>query len=134
MDSRKIFLIELHEIIKNSSKIRDQLAYPTEENNRTEQFKLNIEEVAALKNYDFDDAALSAIEKIVRDNMMGAFFDAFSLMDAVGDPEIMEVDKTWLGLTLLERKVDEEEDDDVFLHDEFFEVYWDWLEQRKIDD
>ena len=103
MDSRKIFLIELHEIIKNSSKIRAQLAYPTEENNRTEQFKLNIEEIAALKNYDFDDAALSAIEKIVRDNMMGAFFDAFSLMDAVGEPEIMEVDKTWLGLSLLER-------------------------------
>lgn len=55
-------------------------------------------------------------------------------MDAIGDPEIMEVDKTWLGLTLLERKVDEEEGDDVFLHDEFFEVYWDWLEQRKTDD
>lgn len=46
--------------------------------------------------------------------MMGAFFDAFSLMDAVGEPEIMEVDKTWLGLSLLERKVDEEEDADVF--------------------
>lgn len=134
MDPRKVFLIELHEIIKNSSEIRNHLVDPSEDNIISEQFKLSKEEVNALKKYNFDDAALSAIEKTVRDNIMGAFFRAFALLDAVGDPEIIKVDKTWLGFTLRERKLDEEEDNEDFLHDELYEVYWDWLEQKNKDE
>lgn len=134
MDPRKVFLIELHEIIKNSSEIRNHLVDPSEDNIISEQFKLSKEEVNALKKYNFDDAALSAIEKTVRDNIMGAFFRAFALLDAVGDPEIIKVDKTWLGFTLRERKFDEEEDNEDFLHDELYEVYWDWLEQKNKDE
>ena len=94
---------------------------------------MSIEEVNALKKYNFDDVVLSAIEKTVRDNIERAFFRALALLDAVGDPEVVEIDKTWLGLTLRERKLDEEEDNEEFLHDEFYEVYWDWLERRNKD-
>ncbi len=133
MDPRKAFLIELHEIIKNSSEIRNQLVDPSEDNIISDEFKLSIEEVNALKKYNFDDVVLSAIEKTVRDNIERAFFRALALLDAVGDPEVVEIDKTWLGLTLRERKLDEEEDNEEFLHDEFYEVYWDWLERRNKD-
>lgn len=133
MDPKKIFLIELHEIIKNSSEIRNQLVYPSEDNMMWDEFKLSTEEVNALKNYNFDDAALSAIEKTVRDSIMGAFFRAFALLDAVGDPEIAEGEQPWLGLTFRERKSGEEDVHEEFLHDEFYAVYWDWLEQKNKD-
>ena len=133
MDPRKVFLIELHEIIKNSSEIRNHLVDASEDNIISDMFKLSIEEVNALKKYNFDDVVLSAIEKSVRDNIERAFFRALALLDAVGDPEVVEIDKTWLGLTLHERKLDEEEDNEEFLHDEFYEVYWDWLERRNKD-
>lgn len=73
------------------------------------------EEVSVLKSYKFDDVALSAIEKTVRDTILGAFHDAFALLDAVRDPEIVEVDETWLGLKLSEPN--EEEENEEFLHD-----------------
>ncbi|MFE8699780.1 hypothetical protein ACFYKX_03985 [Cytobacillus sp. FJAT-54145] len=130
MDSKKVFLIELHELIKKRSEIRNQLVEPSEENIIWNEFKLNREEEDALKKCNFDDVALSAIEKIVRDTILATFHDAFALLDAVGDPEIVQVDKTWLGLTLSERKLNEEEEDEGFLHDEIYGAYWDWLEQR----
>ncbi|MFP5115998.1 hypothetical protein ACSU64_27185 [Bacillaceae bacterium C204] len=132
MDPRKVFLIELHEIIKNSSEIRNQLADPSEDNIVWDEFKLSEEEVNALKNYNFDDVALSAIEKTVRDAILGAFHDALALLDAVRDPEIVEVDETWLGLTLSEPN--KEEENEEFLHDEIYGAYWDWLEQRNKDE
>ncbi|KOO51698.1 hypothetical protein [Viridibacillus arvi] len=133
MDPRKVFLIELHEIIKDYSEIRNQLVDPSEDNIIWDEFKLSKEEVNALKKYNFDDVALSAIEKTVRDTILGAFHDAFALLDAVADPNIVEVDKTWLGLALSERELNEEEENEEFLHDEIYGAYWDWLEQRNKD-
>ena len=134
MDTKKVFLIELHEIIKNRSEIRNQLVDPSEENIKWDEFKLSKEEEDALKKYNFDDVALSAIEKTVRDTILAAFHDAFALLDAVGDPEIVEVDETWLGLTLSERRLNEEEENEEFLHDEIYGAYWDWLDQRNKDE
>ncbi|CRK84531.1 hypothetical protein [Neobacillus massiliamazoniensis] len=134
MDPRKIFLIELHEIIKNSSEeIRNHLVSPSEDNIVWDEFKLSEEEVAALKKCKFDDVALSAIEKTVRDTILGAFHDAFSLLDAVTDPEVVELYDTWLGLTLSEPN-EEEEENEGFLHDEVYDAYWDWSEQRNKDE
>ncbi|MBV7509548.1 hypothetical protein KW850_30900 [Bacillus sp. sid0103] len=135
MDPRKIFLIELHEIIKNSSEeIRNHLVSPSEDNIVWDEFKLSEEEVAALIKYKFDDVALSAIEKTVRDTILGAFHDAFSLLDAVRNPEVVELDDTWLGLTLSEPNEEEEEENEGFLHDEVYDAYWDWSEQKNKDE
>lgn len=49
MDSKKVFLIELHEIIKNRSEIRNQLVDPSEENIIWDEFKLSKEEDALKK-------------------------------------------------------------------------------------
>ncbi|WP_019152409.1 hypothetical protein [Robertmurraya massiliosenegalensis] len=72
-----------------------------------------------------------AIEKTVRDTILYTFFDSFAFLDAVRNPEIVEVDTIWLGLTLRERKLNEEEENEGFLHNEIYGAYWDWLEQRK---
>jgi hypothetical protein len=132
MDPRKIFLIELHEIIKNSSEeMRNQLVSPSEDSIIWDEFKLSEEELSAIKKYKFDDLALSAIEKTVRDTILRTFHDAFALLDAVSDPELVDINKTWLGLTLTEPN---EEDYVEFLHDEVYAAYWDWLEQKNKDE
>ncbi|WP_165976421.1 hypothetical protein [Bacillus salipaludis] len=53
-------------------------------------------------------------------------------MDAVRDPEDVELDDTWLGLTLSEPN--EEEENEGFLHDEVYDAYWDWSDQRNKDE
>jgi tRNA G10 N-methylase Trm11 len=134
MDARKMFLIELHEIMKQCSDMRNLLVNPFEDNHIWDEFKLSEEEKNTLKKYHFDDVALSAIEKTVRNTLMYAFFRAFAIIDGAGSPTITKGDKTWLGFTLRERKVDQEEDNEEFLHDALFETYWDWLEQKNKDE
>jgi hypothetical protein len=129
MKSKEVFLIELHEIIKKYSEIRNDLLDPGH-NIVWDEFKLTDDEVQALKRYQFDATTLTAIEKIVRDSILGAFHDAFALLDGVGDPEIVKIDEddVWLGLRLTEPTEDEQDED--FLHDQVYSSYWDWLEQK----
>ena len=134
MDARKAFLIELHEIMKESSDIRNILVNPSEDHYMWDEFKLSKEEEHALKKQHFDDVALSAIEKIVRNKLMYSFFRALAIIDGVGSPTIMKLDKTWLGLTLRERVLDEEEDNEEFLYYALYGTYWDWLELKNKDE
>ncbi|KAA0544645.1 hypothetical protein FZW96_19750 [Bacillus sp. BGMRC 2118] len=119
----------MHEIIKKNSEIRDKLLNPSNEVIVWDEFQLNEDEQLALKKINFDEITLTAIEKILRDSILGAFHTAFSLLDAVGDPELIEVEDVWLGLRLIEPKENEDEDYS-FLHDEVYSSYWSWLEQK----
>lgn len=59
---------------------------------------------------------------------MGAFCHAFALLDAVGDLDIVEADRPWLGFILRECRLNDEEENEEFLYDELYEAYGDWLE------
>ncbi|NGY80895.1 hypothetical protein F6Y03_01190 [Bacillus megaterium] len=125
MDSKQLFLREIHSIIKEYSEIEEQLKKPSKELS-WEEFNLTKNEISALNNQDFTDESISAIEKIVRDNIMGAFHSAFCLLDGVSDPVLENDDNMWIGLKLAEKHEEEEEED--FLHDELYNSYWDWQE------
>lgn len=128
MDPKKVFLIELHEIIKKRSEIRMSLINPSKDSNVWGEFKLCEEEINALKNSQLNDITLTAIEKTVRDSILGAFFDAFAVMDAVSDPHVVKVEDVWFGLRLVAGNEDDEDED--FLHDEVYSAYWDWLKEK----
>lgn len=131
MKAKEKFLLELHSIIKERSIIGNQFSNPPQ-NSAFEEFNLTDTELSALKDQQFTPESISGIEKIVRDNLMTAFFEAFCILDGVGDPNelLMEPDEVWLGLKLTEIEFDEEEVEEVteFLHDELFSTYQDWKE------
>ncbi|MCT9853427.1 hypothetical protein P2R64_00435 [Priestia megaterium] len=123
MDSRQLFLREIHSIIKEYSEVGEQLKQPPKELS-WEEFNLTKNEISALHAQKFTDESISAIEKIVRDNIMGAFQSAFCLLDGVSDPVLENDEDVWIGLKLEEKQEDEE--DEEFLHDELYSSYWDW--------
>ena len=130
MDTKQKFLFELHNIIKERSKIGNRISNPPQ-NAIWEEFNLTDAELSALKAQPFTPESISAIEKIVRDTMMNAFFEAFCIVDGVGDPHesLLEQEEVWLGLKLTEVTTNEEEVEvSEFLHDEFFSTYQDWKE------
>ena len=93
--------------------------------------RLKQEEISALNAQKFTDESISAIEKIVRDNIMGAFHSAFCLLDGVSDPVSENEEDIWVGLKL-EEKQDNDEDEE-FLHDELYSSYWDWHDLNNKD-
>ncbi|UYT88953.1 hypothetical protein [Priestia megaterium] len=125
MDSKQLFLREIHSLIKEYSEIGEQLEKPSKKL-LWEEFNLTKNEISALNDQEFTDESISAIEKIVRDNIMGAFHSAFCLLDGVSDPVLENDNDTWVGLKLAEKQDDEEEED--FLHDELYNSYWYWQE------
>ncbi|MBT2255410.1 hypothetical protein [Priestia megaterium] len=125
MDSKQLFLKELHTVIKEYSEVGEQLRKPTEQL-LWEEFNLTQDEIDALESQKLKDESIRAIEKIVRDNIMGTFHSAFCLLDGVSDPVLEDDNGTWVGLKLVEKQEDEVEEE--FLHDELYQSYWDWQE------
>ncbi|QPQ35987.1 MULTISPECIES: hypothetical protein [unclassified Lysinibacillus] len=131
MDSQMSLLMEVHELIKEYSKMGDSLRHP--ENaiiGVEEELKLTDEEVKALKANEFDFHSICGIEKIVRDRMLSTFFHFFCIIDGVGDPKFRNDDTVWLGLKLEQRGLDEEREYEEFLHDMLYEAYWKWQEMK----
>ncbi|MED4284991.1 hypothetical protein P4679_24030 [Priestia megaterium] len=121
LDSLEVFLVELQEIAENYSKIRDYLRNP-------ESTSLDNEKINALKQYEFTDEGLNAIESIVRERMSEAFFEMVGLLDGIGDPKVVKGNSTWVGLRLKEPK---EDDEAQYLNEQFYESYDNWLELKK---
>ncbi|MEB2277860.1 hypothetical protein LAV82_28080 [Bacillus sp. ILBB4] len=82
MDSKQLFLRELHSIIKEYAEVGGQLKQPDKQLS-WEEFDLTEDEISALNSQNFTDESIIAIEKIVRVNIMGAFHSAFCLLDVL---------------------------------------------------
>ena len=136
MEARTKFLMELHSIIKKHSMIGNQISNPPQ-HSISEEFNLTDSELNALKAQQFTPECISGIEKIVYDNLMTAFFQAFCIIDGVGDPDesLMEPNEIWLGFKLTDivynGEDDVEEEFTEFLHDEFYSTYEEWKTSQK---
>jgi len=131
MDSQMSLLMEVHELIEEYSKMGDSLRNPVNAIIGVEdELKLTAEELNALKVNEFTHQSISGIEKIVRDRMLSIFFHFFCMIDGVGDPKFSYDDTVWLGLKLEPRDIDEEREDEEFLHDMLYEAYWKWRELK----
>jgi len=124
-------LMEVHELIEEYSKMGDSLRNPENAIIGVEdELKLTAEELNALNANEFTHQSISGIEKIVRDRMLSIFFHFFCIIDGVGDPKFQYDDTVWLGLKLERRGLDEEREDEEFLHDMLYEAYWRWRESK----
>ncbi|MES9771212.1 hypothetical protein COM86_25150 [Priestia megaterium] len=135
MDSRKAMLMEMQKLIHEYSQIGDQLTNINKEL-VWQELNLTDEEALSLSKENLSPASIKAIEKTVKDNMMGLFHDFMCLVDGVSDPSDIEIenDGVWLGLQikakhLLSEQELEDEDSELMLHDEVYDSYWDWKDQ-----
>ena len=102
-----------------------------------DKFKVNVEHIPTSIDSFGVIVESKAVEKIVYDNLMAAFFQAFCIIDGVGDPDesLMEPNEIWLGFKLTDivyNGVDDvEEEFTEFLHDEFYSTYEEWKASQK---
>lgn len=128
--TRKALLVEAHRLIEAATadalkaiERTPKLTYPPA---GPEDAGLNVDEQQAVLALDLSPEAKSGIRKIVSNAVAGALFGLFCVVDGVGDPRGWQ-GGTWLGVDLTEP---EKGRDRPMLHDEFYEVYWDFIERR----
>jgi hypothetical protein len=91
---------------------------------------LSDEEEAALISMKLSSAERAGLEKLIAEACAATLFHFFCVMDAVGDPEVEEVEG-WTGARFA---TPEHETQHRMLHDDFGEMYWKYkatLEARR---
>ena len=88
---------------------------------------LTTSEKEALEVFRSNETLRSAVRKIVASSIADAFFDHFNIVDGTSDPK--PETSGWTGVAIIDRLEHEEEELD-FLHDEFFSSYWNWKKAR----
>ena len=119
-DIRNALFMEIHKAIEECSKSvsnlnTSDLCYPPD-------IKLTIGENKALSSLHLSNEAKSGLRKLVADACSYPIFHFLSLLDAVTDPDV-ELDDVWLGATIEPVTDSEAENNDMMLHDQFYETY-----------
>ena len=123
-----MFFVEIHAtiwdaafnaiaLIRSPDFAKDSLTYPPQPDGG-----ISDDEVRALRKFATNDVACFAVKKLIADACATAFFHVLALMDAVGDPQLSEVEE-WLGIDLTAATADTPESE-MPLHDELFDSYW----------
>jgi len=132
-NNAKILLLDTHQDIEEYAdvlvtKILDEkdfdfMTYPP-------NCGLTDPEKEELKKLDNNQTLKSALRKVIADNSAGIVFNMLNLFDGTGFPKNDE--ENWTGVKLIdEEQVDNSEPVDDWLHDKFYETYWDWKELRE---
>jgi hypothetical protein len=86
-------------------------------------------EVNELKKLDNNEHLKSALRKVIADNSAGIIFNILNLFDGTGFPKNDNGD--WTGLKVIDEEPNENSEPvDDWLHDKFYETYWDWKKIR----
>ncbi|RZK24707.1 MAG: hypothetical protein EOO56_00380 [Hymenobacter sp.] len=87
---------------------------------------LSTKEVVALQTIQGNALVQAALRKVLASCAAGVVFDLLGIIDGTIDPEHGD----WSGVMLIDRP-EEVEEHRQFLHDAFFETYWDWRTKRR---
>lgn len=86
-------------------------------------------EINELKKLDNNDHLKNALRKVIADNSAGVVFNMLNLFDGTGFPKNDNDD--WTGLKVIDEEPNEtSEPVNDWLHDKFYETYWDWKKIR----
>ncbi|MFD2967752.1 hypothetical protein [Sphingobacterium bambusae] len=86
-------------------------------------------EIEELKKLDNNENLKNALRKVIADNSAGIVFNMLNLFDGTGFPKNDNED--WTGLKVIdEEPAKKSEPVDDWLHDKFYETYWDWKKVR----
>lgn len=133
-DNRNTLMITLHQKIEEyadvssdlilKGEISENLSYPPD-------YGLTDEELCELEKLKGNEVLKSALRKVLADNSAGIVFELMNLLDQTTDPDI-EMGE-WSGISLIDYN-EEVEEDDIMLHDNFFETYSEWKKKRENKD
>jgi len=86
-------------------------------------------EVAELNKLDNNENLKNALRKVIADNSAGIVFSLLNLFDGTGFPK--NDYGSWSGLKVIdEEQSGNSEPADDWLHENFYETYWDWKKIR----
>ena len=86
---------------------------------------LSEQELEQLKKLENNEHLKNALRKIIADNSAGVVFNMLNLFDGTGFPK--NDNCGWTGLKLIDEEPNNESEPvDDWLHDKFYETYWDW--------
>ncbi|MFT2010213.1 hypothetical protein ACMA1I_16175 [Pontibacter sp. 13R65] len=127
-DNKKALLLSVHKAI-------EEFAGDTTDNlfhNRTNMLisyppngGLTESEKEALGQLKESEVLKSALRKVIASTTADVFFDFFNIVDGTTEPDT----GIWSEVLIIDKPNDFEEYRE-FLHDSFFETYWDWKEIR----
>ena len=89
---------------------------------------LTDEEKESLEHLKNNDILRNALRKVFASNSASVLFDLFNIIDGTGDPD--PGTGKWSEVMLVDMPEDFDEHVE-FLHDNFYETYWNWRKKRK---
>ncbi len=122
-DNSKAILLDIHQDISDVAEHSVSIIFDANQNSLTypPNVELTAEEIAALKTIVPTDFLRSALKKILSDNSAGVIFNLLNNIDGTTDPK--NGSDNWTGVKLVD--LNQDEDSANFLHDKFYETYWD---------
>lgn len=127
-----ILMIDIHQDIEEfadysvtkllDDKQMDFIVYPP-------NCELSNAEIKALNELGNDPDLKSGLKKIMANNSAEVLFSLFNIIDGTGHPKNDDRNE-WKDLKLVDEEWDEARKPvDDWLHDKFFDTYWDWKEK-----
>ncbi|GAA3979551.1 hypothetical protein [Hymenobacter antarcticus] len=129
-ENRHTFLLAVHQLIEEyaSGSANDLLQGRTDQLDYPPNGGFTTEEQESLKQLQDNVVLQSAMRKVLASCAGGVVFGLLNLIDGTNEPEHGD----WSGVMLVDEA--EAAGGSEFLHDDFFESYWDWREKRKNKD
>ena len=84
-------------------------------------------EIKSLEQLKNNDILRDALRKILADSSASVLFELFNIIDGTGDPDPETGE--WSEVLLVDMPEDFDEHVE-FLHDNFYETYWNWRKIR----
>jgi hypothetical protein len=130
-ENRTTLLTHLHKSIEETANtMANQL-----NNGRTNQLinyppngGLTVEEEHSLEQLKSNDTLRDALRKVFASNSATVIFELFNIIDRTGDPDPGTGE--WSEVMMIDMPKDFDEHVE-FLHDHFYETYWNWRKKRK---
>lgn len=129
-ENKSTLLIHLHKSIEESAntnanhiihgRLNQLINYPPNGG-------LTQKEISALENLKGNEELKSALRKILASTTADVFFDIFNIIDGTADPD--PGTGKWTEVMLIDKPEDLSENLE-FLHEDFYETYWNWREKR----
>jgi len=128
-DNKNALLLSLHKLIEEHANAtataifqgkQISISYPPNGG-------LTEAEEQALALLKGNDQVMAALRKLFANNTAEVFFSFFNMLDGTTVPG-METG-SWSEVLLVD-KPDDFDEDTQFLHDEFYNTYWDWKNRR----
>jgi hypothetical protein len=128
-ENLKKLMLFIHEIIDKAAESAVDAIKTNNTNNKLcypPGIALSDDEISVLSQIRNIEGFEDVLKKVIADSSSSTIFDLFNIIDGTADIEDVDYD----FLDIVECDFEERTDRTEFLHDYFYETYWDWEESK----